>query len=400
MDRYDTNYPAPNSANRTLLSSSPFTDMNGVARISNSSIYQAPSGAWVFASGTFSWSWALERLSSLADARIQRTTENLLSPFLSGAPIVNDLKVIAPASVTQGQPFTVSVVAENVKGNVVTGYNGTVHFGTTDSSGHVSLPADTTLTNGQGSFTVMLGQVGSQTLTVSDAANSLSTTVPVTVNAAPAMLVLAPVGTATPTAGTPFSFTVTAEDPFGSAMTTYAGVVHFAGSDTSTSVVLPADSTLTNGQGTFSATLIKAGSQTIAASDNVGSGSSPMTMTVIAAPASHLAIAAMSGSTTIAGSAFTVAVTALDPYCNTDLSYSGTVHITSTDTSARAVVPPDSQLTGGHGTFSATLDRAGSQTITGTDTMNAPIVRTVTMLEIAAAAARVPILPPESAVLG
>src|SRR5229473_2620630 len=313
MDRYDTNYPAPTSTNRTLLSTSPFMDTSGAARYSNSSIYQAPTGAWVFASGTMSWSWALDNLvSSLADARIQRTTANLLSAFLYGAPIVHDLKVTAPASVTQGRPFTVSVVAENVKGNVVTGYNGTVHFSSSDASGHGTLPADSTLTNGQGSFTVTLGQVGSQTLSVSDVANGLSTTVSVTVNAAPAMLVLAPVGPATATAGTPFSFTVTAEDPFGSTLTTYAGVVHFASSDASQGVALPADSALTNGQGTFTATLIKAGAQTITASDNVGSGSSPMTMTVVAAPATHLALATNPASTTTAGNAFAVAVIALD----------------------------------------------------------------------------------------
>jgi hypothetical protein len=399
MDRYDTRYPAPSSTSRTLLSWSPFTDTGGVARYSNSSIYQAPSGAWVFASGTMSWSWALDNMiTTQSDGRIQQTTANLLSAFLYGAPIVHDLKVVAPASATQGRPFTVSVVAENALGNSVTGYNGTVHFSSSDTSSHATLPADTTLTNGQGSFTVMLAQVGSQTLTVSDAASSLSTTVPVTVNAAPAMLVLAPVGAATATAGAPFSFTVTAEDPFGSVITTYAGVVHFASSDTSTGVTLPPDSTLTNGQGTFTATMIRAGSQTITASDNVGSGSSPTTMTVTAAPASHLVLTATSGSTTTAGDAFPVAVTALDAYGNTDLSYSGTVHFTSTDTSAGVVLPPDSQLTGGQGTFSATLDRAGPQTITGTDTVNASIGGTVTMQVIAAAATSLSIVAPASTV--
>ena len=400
MDRYDTNYPAPNSTNRTLLSSSPFTDTNGVARVSNSSIYQAPSGAWVFASGTFSWSWALDNLSSLADARIQRTTANLLSAFVFGAPIVNDLKVTAPASVTQGQPFTVSVVAENVKGNPVAGYSGTVHFTTSDTSGHATLPADSTLTNGQGSFRVMLGQVGSQTLTVSDAANSFTTTVPVTVNAAPAMLVLAPVGTATSTAGTPISFTVTAEDPFGSAITTYPGVVHFASSDTSTGVVLPPDSTLVSGQGTFSATLIRAGAQTINASDNVGSGASPMTVNVVAAPATHLAITATSGSTTTAGNPIGLAVSALDQYGNTDQSYAGTVHFTSTDTSSGVVLPADTHLMYGQGTFSATLDRAGSQAIYATDNASAFISGAVTIQVIAAAASKVSMVAPSSAIVG
>jgi hypothetical protein len=244
----------------------------------------------------------------------------------------------------------------------------------------------------------MLGQVGSQTLTVSDVANALSTTVPVTVNAAPAMLVVAPVGPATATAGTPFSFTVTAEDPFGSTLPTYAGVVHFATSDTSPGVALPADSTLANGQGTFTAILIRAGSQTITASDNVGSGSSPMTVTVSAAPTTHLALATNPASTTTAGNAFAVTVSASDQYGNTDRSYAGTVHFKTTDPSPGVVLPADSQLTGGQGTFTATLDRAGSQIITGTDIANASIAGSVTIQVIAAAAARASMVAPPSAV--
>src|SRR5262249_12369322 len=55
------------------------------------------------------------------------------------------------------------------------------------------------------------------------------------------------------TAGTAFNFTVTAQDQFNNTATGYSGTVHFTGSDGS--AVLPANSTLTNGVGTFSATL-------------------------------------------------------------------------------------------------------------------------------------------------
>jgi len=51
----------------------------------NSSIYQAPSGAWVFGAGTTSWSWGLDADGIAApkggDPRIQRTTANLLNRF-------------------------------------------------------------------------------------------------------------------------------------------------------------------------------------------------------------------------------------------------------------------------------------------------------------------------------
>ena len=51
-DSFMSNYPPPNSANQTLLSASPYTDPQGVTYTANSSIYQAPSGAWVFGAGT------------------------------------------------------------------------------------------------------------------------------------------------------------------------------------------------------------------------------------------------------------------------------------------------------------------------------------------------------------
>ena len=66
---------------------------------------------------------------------------------------------------------------------------------------------------------------------------------------------------ASATAGSAFSFTVTAQDQFNNPTTGYAGTVHFTSSDGS--AVLPANSTLTNGAGTFSATLKTAGNQTI-----------------------------------------------------------------------------------------------------------------------------------------
>jgi hypothetical protein len=82
-----TEYPAPAALSRTLLSESPFTDVDRVSQRSNSSIYQAPSGAWVFGAGTNSWAWGLDDFwRSLADARIQRTTANILNVFLGAAP--------------------------------------------------------------------------------------------------------------------------------------------------------------------------------------------------------------------------------------------------------------------------------------------------------------------------
>src|SRR5439155_896343 len=69
------------------------------------------------------------------------------------------------------------------------------------------------------------------------------------------------------TAGTAGSVTVTAKDAYGNTATGYAGTVHFTASDVQ--AALPANSTLTSGVGTFSATLKTVGSQSITATDSV-----------------------------------------------------------------------------------------------------------------------------------
>ncbi len=70
---------------------------------------------------------------------------------------------------------------------------------------------------------------------------------------------------ATATSGTAFDFTVTAQDANGYTTPSYSGTVRFTSS--AATATLPANSTLTNGTGTFSATLQTAGNQTVTAAD-------------------------------------------------------------------------------------------------------------------------------------
>ncbi len=73
--------PASVAGTYTVLSQSPFINENGQTVIANSSIYQAPSAAWVFGAGAIAWSWGLD-YPNVADARIQRITANVLNRFL------------------------------------------------------------------------------------------------------------------------------------------------------------------------------------------------------------------------------------------------------------------------------------------------------------------------------
>ncbi len=297
-------------------------------------------------------------------------------------PPTTQLAVSAPSSMTAGTAADVTITAEDSTGATTTGYSGTVHF--TSSDGQAVLPADSTLTNGVGTFSVTLKTAGAQTITATDTVTSSITGTSGSITVGPAaatsLVVSAP---SSATAGNSFSFSVTALDAFGNTATGYSGTVHFTSSDGQ--AVLPADSTLTNGAGTFSATLATAGDQTITATDTVNSSitGTSGSITVGPAAADHFVVSAPSSAT--AGKSFSFSVTALDAFGNTATGYSGTVQFTSSD--GQAVLPADSTLTNGAGTFSATLKTAGDQTITATDTVNSSITGTSGSITVGPAAA-------------
>src|SRR5207302_1763584 len=80
----------------------------------------------------------------------------------------------APATVTAGVPFSLSITVEDAYGNVVTGYVGTVHFTSSDRT--ATLPGDYTFTaadKGVHAFTgLVLRKRGAQKITLTDTLNS------------------------------------------------------------------------------------------------------------------------------------------------------------------------------------------------------------------------------------
>jgi hypothetical protein len=185
------------------------------------------------------------------------------------------------------------------------------------------------------------------------------------------------------TSGTAFNFTVTALTASNTTATGYTGTVHFTSSDGA--ATLPANSTLTNGTGTFSATLNTVGNQTITATDTVTAtitGTSGTITVSASAPATHFSVTAPANATS--GTAFNFTVTALTATNTTATGYTGTVHLASSDDSA--VLPANSMLTNGTGTFSATLKTLGNQTITATDTVTMSITGTSGAINVTAVA--------------
>lgn len=86
---YEVDQMAPESPFGTVrLAHSPFIRRNGTLNFADTTVYEAPSGAIVFATGTIQWSWGLddynvpESRTSRASAAVERITRNVLARFI------------------------------------------------------------------------------------------------------------------------------------------------------------------------------------------------------------------------------------------------------------------------------------------------------------------------------
>lgn len=88
----------------------------------------------------------------------------------TGPGTATHFSVTAPASAIAGIPIQFTVTALNASNQTATGYTDPVRFTSTDPS--ATLPGDTTLTNGVGTFSASLVTPGAATLTASDLLSS------------------------------------------------------------------------------------------------------------------------------------------------------------------------------------------------------------------------------------
>ena len=110
-DRQFSNYPLPASQPGTafLLANSPYNSVGNGRDYHNSSIYQAASGAWVFASGSQAWAWGLTR-SGYTNAGIQQATSNILSRFQAAGPALPTPSPTSTATLTPTPTSTATSV--------------------------------------------------------------------------------------------------------------------------------------------------------------------------------------------------------------------------------------------------------------------------------------------------
>jgi len=301
-DRFFSEYPAPNAVagTYTLLSHSPYQSAQG-PDYGNSSIYQAPSGAWVFASGSMNWNWGLDSYPDgidhgnfppgVVDARIQRATANILDRFSAGMqPDFSITASVGNQTIAPGSSASYSMTVNPTNGfnnSVTLSVSGlpagaTGSFSPNPSTGASTLTVNTTASTPTGSFSLTItGVSGSLTHT---------TVVSLIVNVPDFSL-----------SATPPSQTVLLGGA-GSYGVTISPVSGFTGAVTLSVSGLPAGTT-----GSFSPNPATAASTlSITTSGGTPIGSYPLTITGVSGSLSHTATVSLAVSTSFppAGVAF------------------------------------------------------------------------------------------------
>jgi hypothetical protein len=303
-------------------------------------------------------------------------TSTTSTNFSVSAGALDHFALSAPTGSVAGSSFSFSVTAKDSSGNTITGYVGTVNFTSTDTQ--ASLPPSYTFTasdNGVHTFTngVTMRTAGGQS--VRAASGGVAATASVTVSAASADHLVFATQPGNATAGAPFGQqpVIQARDPFGNPSSLglpTSKTVSISLTSGSGSLVgsTSADIGTNSGNGTVSFTDLEidaagSGDQLTASASGLPAETS-MSFSVSAGVLSHFFFT-VPGSP-VAGSSFSMTVTAKDASGNTLTGYRGTVTFTTSD--SKGTLPASYTFTAsdnGTHTFAngITLKTAGAQTV-------------------------------------
>ncbi|MCY2962471.1 MAG: VCBS repeat-containing protein, partial [Planctomycetota bacterium] len=310
------------------------------------------------------------------------------TPVLVTPAAAHHIALSAPATTVAGAPVAVGVTMLDAYGNVATNYTGTVKFSSSDVQ--AGLPADYTFTAadaGQHAFNVALKTAGSRTVSAVDTSNVQITgaSASVTVTAGPAthLQLLGGGGYV----GSAHSVAVMAVDAFGNVDGGYNGTVHLTSSDAAT--VLPADSALTSsGVGSLTVTPFTLGDQLLSAVD-VASGTLVGTETVTVTPGwATRFVATPLATSSVAGTAQSLKLTAYDAFGNVSTVYFGTVVFSSSDLQLGLGSYAFTAADAGVHTFTLALKTAGTQSVSISDSVDSTIRVAQSGLVVTPAAAK------------
>ena len=302
--------------------------------------------------------------------------------------------VTNPGTETAGISFSLPITAYDTYGNIATGYTGakTITFTGPSNSPNNTAPtgsASVTFTSGAGTATVTLYDAQSTTITATQGSIT-GTSTSFTVNPSTlASFAWSGYSTTSPTAGTPFTATISALDAYGNAPSggyiSANSCVTFSGPSNSPDAnapVYPAQGGCAAGQSSLSFnssgqatgvtfTLYDAQTTTITATSVTPSGKTGVSTSLTVGANSAASFVVTNPGSQTAGTAFNLSLKALDSYGNTATGFTGSQAISfsgpsNSPNSSTPIYPGTVSFSSGLGTASITLVDAQSTTITAT----------------------------------
>ncbi|NLF97497.1 MAG: hypothetical protein GX569_12215 [Candidatus Riflebacteria bacterium] len=323
---------------------------------------------------------------STADSNVVLRVEDVKDNSKIGLLFLNvkpaglaEFEIDTPPVADAGATFTFEVRARDNQGNLLTNYTGTVVISHTATGGDVSIPGIYTFLDTDAGVKTFSGINGARftkaeniSIQVEDSGKvGVSEFVTILADAADPVVELRP-DVLSVDLGTSLSFNLYLKDRFDNALEGFTGSVNFTYSDPTVSG--PANYTFQDFENGFKRFLLEVtpanlGDFTITASETVsGNGDTTDVITVVSGETINFALSPSTISLP-AGQAFSFDVTASNSAGDLNEQYNGGIRFTTLD--SRAVIPQDSTLVNGQGTFSATYYTAGSYQLSVFD-INSP----------------------------
>lgn len=319
---------------------------------------------------------------------VVRVSMNDSTPINNSSVGAVTFAVSAAGTTVAGADVPVTVTAVDSSGAVIPDYTGLVRVFTNDPRG--TSVSYTFTANDAGTHTFSAGlnlfTAGTRSILVSaPLVQAVTQSIVVTPAAATHVALTTP---STTVAGEPMTFSVVSLDAWNNMGAPYTGTVHFSTSDAQG--VMPADYTFVDadaGIHAFTASLatVKAGGQTISATDTASASITGTSAGVNVTPTAAVSLTLVGGGGHI-GSPHTVTVIARDIYGNVATGDNGVVHLSASDPAM--ILPADGALTSGIGNFQVTPMTLGAQTISAVSVDDATISGSESVLGTAGVAVK------------